>query len=82
MSGPANRLEDRPEGDNGAQGHFFDGPIAYIVREPDENPNAEWIEIHYEAGGKILVYTDRPLVFVEPDSLLCFSSFENGKYGV
>ena len=56
---PVDALLDHP--------HFFQGPLSHVVREQADDPRAEWIVIHYEAGGTISVYTECPLVFTEPE---------------
>lgn len=55
----------KPEGDDGAKPHFFDRPVR-VTRDNDGDPYEE-ITIEYEAGGKIVILTDCPILFVEPE---------------
>lgn len=48
-----------------ARPQFFDGPIIRIER--GVSCGMDEIILEFEAGGKVCIFTDRPLLFVEPN---------------
>lgn len=46
---------------------FFDGAVETVSRFDDPGGVGEWVNIRFVNGGQMSVYTERPIVFVEPE---------------
>ena len=59
----------RPTGSTAASNEvvpsFFDHPSAW--NRHDDPDGGECIEIQFAAGGRVLIHTSKPLLFIEPE---------------
>lgn len=59
---PASADED----DDVLDSYFFQMPVVELEREDDDQYGGEWITLHFQNGGEVKIYTQRPVVWVEP----------------
>jgi hypothetical protein len=46
--------------------YFFQLPVVSLDREDDDTYGGEWVTLHFLNGGEVKIYTQRPLMWMEP----------------
>lgn len=46
---------------------FFEGTPESVSRLDDPSGHGEWVNISFMGGGQVSVFTEKPIVFIEPE---------------
>lgn len=46
---------------------FFDGSVESVSQFNDPSGIGEWVNIRFTHGGQVSIYTEKPIVFIEPE---------------